>query len=394
MRVMAALASVVWAAAAMTADAQITGRYATGDRVRAVHFDPSVPTGKWRNAIAKAAATWNKLPATDFQVHKTPSVPLSADACALHNGTPIGGILRASVAGALLAENRSCIDPRTGRLIGFRQTYNTRYRFHTGSGDPPRKLFDLQSVATHELGHSEGWFGDHYSGRNNSGLCANKGKQATMCPTIYPGSKRLSSLTQSDKQPVVASYAQPPIALTGCGSVNVNEPQFPECPNPRSALVAFPATVAPGGAGARGCLAGLARLIQQRRGGEQFGGGPGAQRANLGAGPDIGLGKGGGDCIVGGLGDDDLRPGPGHDTVVAGPGADIIVGGPGSDLILAGRGADQVYAADGFFDRIRCGWDTDVDSVFLADAGDVLVDCGLPATAYAAIPLPPSYLSG
>ena len=348
--------------ASARADDPIKGRYATGDRVRAVYFDASVPS-KWRKAISRAAATWNKLPATDWVVHTSPSVAVGVDPCAPHGGSPIGGVLRGVVAGGLLAENRSCIDTRTGQLIGFRQTYNSQIKFYPGTGKVPAKKFDLQSVATHELGHSEGWFGDHYSGRNDSGLCANKPKQATLCPVIFPGHDWLRSLTKHDKHPVVTSYAQPPISQAAVWG----EPWFPEDNH------AAAAATAPGGAGARGCLIRFVRAVK------------------LGAGADLSFSQGGDDCIVGGFGADDLRPAAGDDTVIAGPGSDIIVGGPGSDLILAGLGTDQIYAADGEFDRVRCGRDLMPDQVLTADPLDSLTNCERPPASFAAIPLPPAY---
>ena len=208
------------AAAPARAGNPIIARYAPGDQVRNVYFDPSAPTGKFRKRIADAAATWRKLPGVErFEVHKSPSMALSPDPCADQDGVPIGGILRGPVAGSgTLAENRSCIDSETGRLIGFRQTYNKRMKFYMGSGEPPAKKFDLQAVATHELGHSEGWTGDHFSNRNNSKLCGNRSKQATMCPANYSGTKRLRTLTKDDKQPVINAYSQPStVALDALG---------------------------------------------------------------------------------------------------------------------------------------------------------------------------------
>ena len=350
------------AAPARAAD-PIIARYAPGDQVRNVYFDQSVPKGKFRKRIAGAAATWTKLPDVEhFDVHKSQNMALNSDSCALENGIPIGGILKGPVAGSgTLAENRSCIDPDTGRLVGFRQTYSKKIKFYIGSGEPPGPKFDLQAVATHELGHSEGWTGDHFSSRNNSKLCANRSSQATMCPATYSGTKRLRSLTKDDKKPLVNAYSQPLSAAL--------DPLGLRAP----AGKAFSSAVAPGGAGARGCLAGLLVRIHLRRGDDTFEGGAGRDRVNLAGGADIGFGKGGDDCIVGGVGADDLRADGGNDTIIGGPGADIIDGGPGSDLILSGRGDDQIYAADGSFDRIRCG--RGFDRVFTADPGDVLIDC-------------------
>jgi hypothetical protein len=367
------------AAATARADGPVIARYAPGDEVRTVYFDPSVPTGKFRTRIADAAATWRALPGVaQFEVQKSPSMALSPDPCADQNGVPIGGIIRGPVAGsATLAENRSCVNSDTGQLIGFRQTYNQRLKFYIGSGEPPTKKQDLQAIATHELGHSEGWTGDHYSSRNNAKICANKPKQATMCPASYSGTKRLRTLAKEDKQPVLQAYSQPsPAALEALG---LRAP----------AGKAFSSAVAPGGAGARGCLAGLLLRIHLRRGGDTFDGSAGRDLVNLARGDDLGFGKGGDDCIVGGLGADDLRADAGNDTIIAGPGPDIIDGGPGSDLILGGLGDDQIYAADGFFDRIRCG--RGFDRVFTADPGDVLIDCEMTPADFTAIPVPPSY---
>jgi hypothetical protein len=357
----------------------VIARYAPGDLVRTVYFDKSAPGGKFRTRIAGAAATWNKLSGVaHFEVHKSPSMALSPDPCADQNGAPIGGIIKGPVAGSTtLAENRSCVNSDTGQLVGFRQTYNPKLKFYIGSGDPPTKKYDLQAVATHELGHSEGWTGDHFTNRNNSKICANKPNQATMCPASYSGTNRLRSLTKDDRRPVVNAYSKPStLALEALG---LRSP----------AGQAFSSAVAPGGAGARGCLAGLLLRIRLSRGDNTFDGGAGRDRVNLAGGADIGYGKGGDDCIVGGVGADDLRADAGNDTIIAGPGADIIDGGPGSDLILGGRDDDQIYAADGVFDRIRCG--RGFDRVFTADPADVLIDCEMTPPDFTVIPLPPSY---
>ena len=186
-------------------------RYAEDDLVRKVYFDPSVPAGTFRSRIADAAATWMKLDVARFEVDTSRTTGLSDNPCATVDGSFIGGIIRGPIAGnGTLAENVSCINNETGQLVGFRQTYNTKYSFYTGTGNPPKKKYDLQAVATHEFGHAQGWTGDHYSNRNNSNLCANKGKQATMCPEVFLGNKRLRTLADNDRQPVVSAYATAP----------------------------------------------------------------------------------------------------------------------------------------------------------------------------------------
>jgi len=198
-----------------------------------------------------------------------------------------------------------------------------------------------------------------------------------MCPAAYAGTNRLRTLAKEDKNPVIAAYSQP-LSLAN-DALGLRAP----------AGMAFSSAVAPGGAGARGCIAGLLRRIHLSRGNNTFDGGAGRDRVNLAGGADIGFGKGGDDCIVGGVGNDDLRADGGNDTIIAGPGNDVIDGGPGSDLILGGRGDDQIYAADGFNDRIRCG--SGQDRVFTADPGDVLIGCEMTPSDFTAIPLLPSY---
>ncbi len=379
------------AAAPAQAANPVNTRYKSDDLVRDVHFDQSAPTGKFRNRIADAAKTWKKLDVAVFNVLKSSTMSLSSNPCATENGEFVGGIIRGPIAGSTtLAENLSCVNTATGQLIGFRQTYNTKYKFYTGTGEPPNSKYDLQAVATHELGHAQGWTGDHYSNRNNSGLCANKGKQATMCPIIFQGNKRLRTLVPNDTQPVVDAYAKPfSAALAAIGDVRA--------PAGWSGAVremyydASSSAVAPGGAGARACLAGLLRL-RGTLGNDTFAGDDGPQLIGLARGRDLGFSKGGDDCIVGGFGADDVRAGPGNDTIVGGPGQDIILGGPGNDLYVGGLGPDIIYSADGFFDRIRCGRrDSEVDRVLAADPGDALVDCEMTPPDFTAIPLPPSY---
>ena len=364
-------------AAPAHAASPVNSRYAEDDLVRNVYFDPSVATGKFRSRIVDAAETWKALDVARFEVHESRTTGLSDSPCATLDGNFIGGIIRGPIPGnGTLAENISCVNSETGQLVGFRQTYNTKYSFYTGKRNPPAKKYDLQAVATHEFGHAQGWTGDHYSNRNNSNLCANKGKQATMCPEVFLGNKRLRSLADNDRQPVVNAYATPFAANLSALGLGASTPG------------ASVSAVAPGGAGARGCLLGLL-VILKSRGNDSFSGGAGSQLVDLAGGRDIGLGKGGDDCVLGGAGADDLRPGPGHDTVIGGPGADIIAGGPGNDLILGRAGADQIYAGDGSFDRIRCG--DDQDSVFTADPGDVLKNCEQVPSDFTVIPLPPDY---
>ena len=368
------------AAAPAQAATPVSSRYAEDDLVRSVYFDPSVSSGKFRSRIADAAETWKALDVAQFEVDPARITALSDNSCETLDGAFIGGIIRGPIAGnGTLAENISCINSETGQLVGFRQTYNSQYSFYTGTRNPPAKKYDLQAVATHELGHAQGWTADHYSNRNNSSLCANKGKQATMCPEVFQGNKRLRSLAPNDIQPVVSAYAAPFSA--DFYALGVADP-------PPEASASVIGTVRPGGTEARACLRGLI-LVVKSRGNDTFSGDAGSQLVGLAGGSDIGFSRGGDDCILAGIGDDDLRTGPGNDTAIGGGGNDIIAGGPGNDLMLGRAGNDQIYARDGSFDRIGCG--DDVDSVYTADPIDDLNHCEQVPSDFTVIPLPPGY---
>lgn len=63
---------------------------------------------------------------------------------------------------------------------------------------------------------------------------------------------------------------------------------------------------------------------------------------DLGAGNDLGIGKGGHDRILGGSGNDTLRGDAGNDTLVGGGGQDSLIGGAGNDR-LTGNGGNDVF---------------------------------------------------
>jgi hypothetical protein len=341
----------------------VTERYPSNDLTQEVFFDPSVPTGSFRDRIAEAAQTWNKLPGVVHFNVVTSSRAMSLDPCEEVDGRFAGGVIRAPIPGgetSQLAENRNCITVGTNQLIGFRQIYSPEFKFYLGKKKlgPKKKKFDLLSLATHELGHAVGWTGDHFSAKNKSKTCSNNPKEPTMCPTIYEGSSQDRSLSNKDKNPVLSAYGAPATASSAAAS---------RAGDARTAA----SSTALGRPGAPGCVL---RLLAAHRN------------------PELIFGHPGDDCIRGTAGGDDLRGAGGNDTIVGGPGADVIVSGSGHDLVLGGAGPDEIYAAGGGPTVVRCG--SGFDRVYTADPGDTLIGCEETPADFRVIPLPADYVRG
>ncbi|AKS42925.1 calcium-binding protein [Wenzhouxiangella marina] len=76
-------------------------------------------------------------------------------------------------------------------------------------------------------------------------------------------------------------------------------------------------------------------------------GGPGIDQAELLAGDDVFIGKGGADTASGGAGNDMLDGGPGDDLLEGGEGNDRLFGAAGDDRLLGGSGDDLLAGGDG-----------------------------------------------
>lgn len=80
-------------------------------------------------------------------------------------------------------------------------------------------------------------------------------------------------------------------------------------------------------------------------------------------GDDSAKGVGGNDRMSGNAGDDLLVGGTGKDRLSGGAGEDRLVGGPGRNRLRGGPGHDRLRAANGTFDRVKCGAGRDIARV-------------------------------
>ncbi len=78
-----------------------------------------------------------------------------------------------------------------------------------------------------------------------------------------------------------------------------------------------------------------------------------------GRGNDVINGGGGDDTVFGGLGADTINTGVGDDTVYGQAGNDVLTGGNGNDSLFGDAGADIFHAADGYYDYLAGGSDSD-----------------------------------
>jgi Ca2+-binding RTX toxin-like protein len=165
---------------------------------------------------------------------------------------------------------------------------------------------DLQSIATHELGHSLGL--THATALQ----CPNNRtspSRPTMCPVIL-GTDR--TLAQDDINGIQHLYGPPPFA---CGG--------------------------------RAVTVDLAKGQRPTNGADVIMGTPGNDTVNAGSGADIVCTGGGDDHVDLGPGNDHALTGAGNDAIYGRTGADKIEGGSGNDRAYGGDNNDQVYGGVG-----------------------------------------------
>ena len=78
--------------------------------------------------------------------------------------------------GGGLALTARCINA-SGQYAGFSMVFDRNVNWFVGDGAVPDNKWDLQSIATHEAGHSTGWHG-HLDG--TAGICQGADRN-TMC---------------------------------------------------------------------------------------------------------------------------------------------------------------------------------------------------------------------
>jgi Matrixin len=104
-------------------------------------------------------------------------------------------------------------------LQGFTMIFDNQDNWYIGDGDVPDNKLDVQSIATHEVGHATGWGGHFESGAS----CFQLPEHSTMCdgfPGIR-GTKHLRTLEEHDIHTLNDAYPNttcPPV----CRILTVN----------------------------------------------------------------------------------------------------------------------------------------------------------------------------
>lgn len=110
---------------------------------------PGVPASALQAAVAQAFATWEAVPTASaaFQFGGyTGASPFDDD------GLPVFGFEDAPELDRVLGATSFVVDVVTGEVVEADVFFNTRFAWSVAPGGDP-SAFDLQSVATHEIGH-------------------------------------------------------------------------------------------------------------------------------------------------------------------------------------------------------------------------------------------------
>ena len=160
------------------------------------------PSSEWRSRVNAAAGTWNTLgepmrfnnvaDTGDFEPKTCPS---SYQRNGVHRRAFDGP-------GGTLARTYLCWTSN-GELYSFQLVFDSNDNWYTGTGLPGRNQADLQSVATHELGHATGFAG-HFA--SSAAICNNTSGQHTMCAAHRAGTNRQRSLELHDKHTFQRAY--------------------------------------------------------------------------------------------------------------------------------------------------------------------------------------------
>jgi hypothetical protein len=109
---------------------------------------PGVSASQFQAAIASAFATWQAVPTASISFQFagfTGAEPFDDD------NMPVLGFQSEPELERVLGATGFVIDTLTGEIVESDVFFNSAFAWSTGPGDPTR--FDLQSVATHEIGH-------------------------------------------------------------------------------------------------------------------------------------------------------------------------------------------------------------------------------------------------
>jgi hypothetical protein len=159
-----------------------------------------LPTSAWRTPIKNAAATWNKAGAKLTFVESSTAISHGYTACG--SAYQDNGVWYRSLSSTYLAWTSWCTFSGTNEMYSFQLSVNKNYSWYIGTGTPSSSQYDLQSVATHELGHAGGWAhhwndpgygGDYYCSWNGDStsptrhtMCAETANGTIMQRTLGP----------------------------------------------------------------------------------------------------------------------------------------------------------------------------------------------------------------
>lgn len=100
----------------------------------------------------------------------------------------------------------TCRDIDYGFIANSQMLFDSGETYWPYDSAPPSSHLDMESVATHELGHTLGWRG-HFS--SSDVICPSGGwgsTAATMCPTYTYGLDHFRSTSTHDRHTVAAKY--------------------------------------------------------------------------------------------------------------------------------------------------------------------------------------------
>lgn len=157
---------------------------------------PSVSTDQFRDAVGRAAATWQAVPTSSIAFEflgVSGARPLDED------GVSTLGFLARPDLDRVLASTSVLVDTRTGEILEADVFFNSAFAWSTApAGEAGR--FDLESIALHELGHVQGL---GHSALGETELVGGGGRRliaagALMFPIAYASGSTLGRTLQAD----------------------------------------------------------------------------------------------------------------------------------------------------------------------------------------------------